>query len=79
MSALLPTLQTLAVQNSPEHRRGSANATFFLAMDSSFGLGAILIGFLATALSYADIYRLSALFALASMLAFTLSLYRKHQ
>ncbi|MNB90634.1 major facilitator superfamily transporter [compost metagenome] len=64
--ALFSCLQTLAITLSPEHRRGSANGTFFLLFDSGFGLGSYLMGLIISLTSYRMMYLVASAIALLS-------------
>lgn len=59
--ALSPAFQTMAIQNSPGHRAGVATATYFLALDTSVGLGSF---FLSAAISYTGYHAMYLLAAL---------------
>jgi len=50
------SLQTMAVINAPKHRLGAANATFFTGFDSGIGLGAVIMGAVASAVGYSQMY-----------------------
>ncbi|NLI11500.1 MFS transporter [Pelotomaculum propionicicum] len=54
--ACIPTLQALSVRHTPEHRRGAATGTFFIAFDLGIGLGTILWGYVAEATGYQVMY-----------------------
>ncbi|MBO9608186.1 MAG: MFS transporter [Paenibacillaceae bacterium] len=64
--ALLPSYQTIAIQQSPAHRRGLATGTFFLFFDSGYGIGSSVLGVVAAHTSYRDMYVLAALIVFAS-------------
>lgn len=69
----LPTLQALAVRDSPVHRRGAATGTFFVAFDLGIGLGTIVWGYVAAATSYQIMYFTTLLpLALAGTIYFKL-------
>jgi MFS family permease len=59
-----PLLNALVMQFAPVARRGTANATYFLAMDIGMGFGSMLLGLLPqllpTAYGYPSIYFVSA-------------------
>lgn len=59
-----PLLNALIIQFAPVSRRGTANATFFLAMDVGMGFGSMLLGLLPQLLpepiGYPSIYFISA-------------------
>lgn len=67
------SLQTMAVLNSPTHRTGAANATFFTGFDGGIGFGSILSGFLATWFSYSNMYFLIAILPAIAMVLFLVS------
>ena len=58
--AAQPALLALAVDLSPPERRGAAMGTFFMAFELGIGLGAVLMGFIAQATSYQDMYLIAA-------------------
>ncbi|MCM3631259.1 MFS transporter [Paenibacillus glycanilyticus] len=62
--ALLPCFQTLAIKLSPEHRRGSANGTFFLLFDLGYGLGSYFMGMIASISDYRMMYLAAGIIAL---------------
>lgn len=61
--ALLPCFQTLAIKLSPEHRRGSANGTFFLMFDLGYGLGSYFMGMIASFTDYRMMYLVAGFIA----------------
>ncbi|WP_268960352.1 MFS transporter [Paenibacillus glycanilyticus] len=61
--ALLPCFQTLAIKLSPEHRRGSANGTFFLMFDLGYGLGSYFMGMIASLTDYRMMYLVAGIVA----------------
>lgn len=62
--ALLPCFQTLAIKLSPEHRRGSANGTFFLMFDLGYGLGSYFMGMIASISDYRMMYLVAGIITL---------------
>lgn len=64
--ALFSCFQALAVKLSPEHRRGSATATFFLFFDSGYGLGSYFMGLTASFLDYHMMYIVAGLIPVLS-------------
>jgi MFS family permease len=54
-----PVLHAWTVNLAPAHRRGSANGTFYSAIDLGIGSGAIILGAVANLTGYAIMYRLS--------------------
>lgn len=59
--ALLPSLQTLAVQAAPPHRRGVGTSTFFVLFDVGYGIGAYVLGVVAEEAGYAWMYAVGGL------------------
>jgi MFS family permease len=55
-----PSMQAMAVQFVPPHRRGAANGTFFSAFDLGIGAGAIVWGAVSQAYDYSTMYLLAA-------------------
>lgn len=68
--AVQPTLQAWAVNQSPDNRRGMANATFFSCFDLGVGLGAISFGQIASLFGYHMIYLIAAGSVLFSILLY---------
>ncbi len=54
------TLQTMSVVNTSFHRRGAANATFFIAFDAGMGTGGLLSGSIATRFGYSHMFAFMA-------------------
>ena len=44
---LIPSFQTIAISAAPNHRRGSATATYFSFFDSGIGFGSFILGIVA--------------------------------
>lgn len=61
-------LNSMAIISTPFHRRGAANATFYMAMDIGIGGGSALWGVLADAFGVGNIYFGAALFIVASII-----------
>jgi len=59
--ALLPSLQTLAVQASPRHRAGIATGTFFVLFDTGYGVGSYALGVAAAHAGYRGMYLIGGL------------------
>jgi len=71
--AVMPPTQALSVLNVRPDRRGAATATYFLFLDLGLGMGSVLWGFVAQALSYDIMYLLviiPSIFALLPYLLF---------
>lgn len=67
---LIPSFQTIAISAAPNHRRGSATATYFSFFDSGMGLGSFVLGIVAAHSSYHNMYFIAAI-----IVAFTLLIY----
>lgn len=67
-----PLLNALVIQFAPVSRRGTANATFFLAMDIGMGFGSMLLGLLPQMLpdpiGFPSIYAVSAVLVVIGIL-----------
>ena len=63
--ALVPSMQTLAIQSTSHQRSGYATATFFTLFDSGLAVGSYVLGFIAVQMGYRNVYLLSALLVLA--------------
>lgn len=59
---LLPSFQTLAIQASPNKRSAYATATFFTLYDSGLAVGSFVLGIVAGAFGYSDVYLFIAIF-----------------
>lgn len=58
--ALVPSLQTLAVQSTKHERSGYATATFFTFFDLGIAVGSYVLGIVALHYGYQNVYLLSA-------------------
>ncbi|AOV07160.1 MFS transporter [Sporosarcina ureilytica] len=67
--ALVPSLQTLAVQATSHKRSGYATATFFTFFDGGIAIGSYVLGLVAISFGYKSVY------LLASLLVFVVFLY----
>ncbi|MEI6764281.1 MAG: MFS transporter [Bacteroidota bacterium] len=56
---IFPTFQALVNNMVPPERRGAANSTFFTAVDLGIGLGMIIMGILADAISISNAFLVS--------------------
>ncbi|TXK77119.1 MFS transporter [Paenibacillus sp. N3.4] len=69
--SLQPALQAWTIARAAPNRRGAASGTFFSANDLGIGLGAMLLGALATfSGSYALMYRISSLLIVVFVLIY---------
>jgi MFS family permease len=57
---IFPTFQALVNNMVPPERRGAANSTFFTAVDLGIGLGMIIMGILADAITISNAFLVSA-------------------
>ena len=71
--ALHSGLQTMAVVDAPGHRIGAANSTFFIGFDSGIGVGAVLMGMIATHVGYSRMYLMATLSILIALILFYLT------
>lgn len=58
--ALVPSLQTLAVQSTTHERSGYATATFFTLFDTGLAVGSYVLGLIAIHYGYQNVYLTSA-------------------
>ncbi|WP_363322160.1 MFS transporter [Sporosarcina highlanderae] len=63
--ALVPSLQTLAVQSTSHQRSGYATATFFTLFDTGLAIGSFILGMIASKFGYQNVYLLSGILVLA--------------
>lgn len=70
--ALVPSMQTLAIQSTSHQRSGYATATFFTLFDSGLAVGSYVLGFIAVQMGYRNVYLLSALLVLAVLVLYGL-------
>lgn len=76
--AMITSLQTMAVRDVPRNRIGAANATLFTGNDLGIGLGVMLLGMVAEAWGYRDMYLFTA-FPLLAALIFYVFFVRGHK
>lgn len=68
--ALLPSLQTIAIQAAPMKHSALATGTFYVFFDSGYGVGSYLLGIIASSTSYSHMYFISAI-----IVVFVIALY----
>lgn len=68
--ALLPSLQTIAIQAAPMKHSALATGTFYVFFDSGYGVGSYLLGIIASNTSYDHMYFISAI-----IVVFVIALY----
>ncbi|MCM3743695.1 MFS transporter [Sporosarcina luteola] len=76
--ALVPSMQTLAIQSTTHQRSGYATATFFTLFDSGLAVGSYVLGIVAVQMGYRNVYLLSSLLVIA-VLALYILVIRKRQ
>lgn len=78
MGAIQSSLQTMAIVLAPKARTGAANATFFTGFDGGIGLGAVIAGLISSAVGYANMFMILAIFPiLAGIIYFVIDKNRK--
>lgn len=70
--ALVPSMQTLAIQSTTHQRSGYATATFFTLFDSGLAIGSYVLGIVAVQMGYRNVYMLSGLLVLAVLALYVL-------
>ncbi|MBN1188171.1 MAG: MFS transporter [Dehalococcoidales bacterium] len=66
------TVQTIAIQVSPQHRLGLANSTFFMSVDIGVAIGPFLFGMLLPLAGYRNLYAVTAGIAVVCILLYYL-------
>lgn len=74
--ALIPCFQTLAIRQSPGHRRGAAMGTFFLLFDLGYGLGSYFMGLIASFSDYRMMYLIAGIITVITVGIYYLSHHR---
>lgn len=67
---IIPTMNVMIINKAPVELRGSANGTYYAAMDTGIGLGAMFWGVAAEVLGYNSIYHISAVLPLVALFLF---------
>ncbi len=65
-----PTMQALAVMNTPSHRRGAASSTYLCAFDCGIGLGGVIAGVLLKYCNYSQTFAAMLLFTILSYIVY---------
>ncbi len=68
---IMTVLNTEAIIRTPMHRRGAANATFYMFMDLGVGLGSVVWGRIADIFGTSWIYAGASVFSVSGMIAST--------
>ena len=76
--ALLPSLQTIAIQSAPMNRSSLSTGTFYVFFDSGYGVGSYVLGMIASSTSYGHMYFISAIIAI-SVIALYYLLHHRQQ
>ncbi|MFS0689193.1 MFS transporter [Sporosarcina sp. 179-K 8C2 HS] len=76
--ALVPSMQTLAIQSTTHQRSGYATATFFTLFDSGLAVGSYVLGFIAVQMGYRNMYLLSSLLVLAVLALYVIIIRKRH-
>jgi len=74
---LYSSLQTIAVSQCHEKRRGVATSTYFLVYDTGMGIGAFILGLIATHTNYQLMFVVAAVIVLISFLCYYFLCYGK--
>lgn len=75
--ALVPSMQTLAIQSTTHQRSGYATATFFTLFDSGLAVGSYVLGIIAVQMGYRNVYLLSALLVLVVLVLYGLIIQKR--
>lgn len=70
--AIIPSLQTLAVQSTKHERSGYATATFFTFFDLGIAIGSYVLGFVALYYGYKNVYLLSGILVIVVFIGYLL-------
>ncbi|WP_144512520.1 MFS transporter [Bacillus sp. FJAT-22090] len=68
--AVVPSLQTLAIQSTKYERSGYATATFFTLFDTGLAIGSFVLGIVATQFGYQNLYLLSSAIVIVALALF---------
>lgn len=69
---IAPSIQSMIVDLVPHNRRGSANSTYFIALDLGSGIGMLIGGFIANISNYRDVYIIGLILIIISLLTYRL-------
>lgn len=70
--ALFPSFQALAVQSAPHHRKGFATSTYLFFYDAGIGVGSLLLGMVAGHSNYHNMYLVSSIVVIFTVVLFFL-------
>ena len=69
-SLIIPTMNVIIVNNAPPEVHGSANGTFYAALDMGLGSGALFWGFIADMAGYSRVYATALFLPLLALLLY---------
>jgi len=67
---LQTSIQTMAVIDAPDDRRGAANATYFTGFDAGIGAGSFIAGVLSANFGYGNMFGMMSAFIAAGMIIY---------
>jgi len=76
---LFPSLQTIAILQTPPHRRGLATGTYLLFYDTGIGLGSTILAMIAAASNYRAMYQMSAIVVFFAVVVYYFLHHRKEK
>ncbi|MFC5604502.1 MFS transporter [Sporosarcina koreensis] len=76
--ALVPSMQTLAIQSTTHQRSGYATATFFTLFDSGLAVGSYVLGIVAVQMGYRNVYMLSGFLVFAVLALYIFIIRKRH-
>ncbi|TQR20123.1 MFS transporter [Psychrobacillus vulpis] len=68
--AVVPCFQTLSIESTSPKRSGYATATFFTLFDTGLAVGSYILGLIATQLGYQNLYLLSSIIIIVTLVIF---------
>lgn len=74
-----PSIQSLIINLVPHSKRGTANSTYFVALDLGAGMGMLLGGFIASATSYKTLFTIAFICVIIDFLIYKLYAYKNYK
>ncbi len=74
-----PSIQSMIIDLVPANKRGTANSTYFIALDLGSGIGMLLGGVIAEHFSYKAIYIIALILAVIALLVYNLYSHKDYQ
>lgn len=71
--ALVPSLQTLAIQSTSHQRSGYATATFFTLFDTGLAVGSYVLGIISMQFGYQNMYILSGMLVFCVLILYVIA------